>query len=823
VIPASSIANIIKSTNQYLGLPKSSIVHVCIDSRSIFDPIDTVYFALIGPRNNGHQYIDDLYKMGVKHYIVEDDFHVKKYTDINYWKVENTTYAFQLMAKHIRNQVNIPIIGITGSNGKTIVKEWLFHGLRDSEHICRSPKSYNSQVGVPFSVWNLNKQNTLGIFEAGISKPDEMEKLAKIIKPTIGVFTHLGTAHQNNFKSLEEKANEKIKLFEHAEVIFYPADQTMLDNCFKKVFENNTQLLKAWSSIDKNAWMYVEEKFTNDACNCSITIEGQHHHVVIPFTQSASLNNTYACIATWHHLGLSWDVIQQKLNSLPSLGMRLELRKGANNCTIINDAYSLDLDSLQIALDLQHHHNEHNNKWVILSSLPNVIDEKQTYTQVANLLKVANINKLIVVGPEYKRNETLFSQMNVTYLDKVTALNDFLKSNKPNNATVLVKGARTFGFEKIVNQLEEFEHQTRLEINLNAIQHNLNMYRSLLKPNTKIMVMVKAFSYGSGAYEIAQWMEFNQVDYLAVAFTNEGVALRKNGIRTPILVLNAEPNSFAQMIEHRLEPEIYNQKSLTAFSEAVCQAAEVEAYPIHLKIETGMNRLGFTAHEIQDVIITIKENSTLKVASVFSHLAGSDEARHDDFTNQQISSFKTLANNIETELVYPIIKHIANSAAISRFPNAHLDMVRLGIGLYGFSGDKQLNDKLEVVAQLKTTITQIKQLNAGETIGYGRNFSVLKPSKIAVIPIGYADGLRRGINLVNGFVMINEKRANYVGNICMDMCMIDVTEINCQEGDEVIIFGHEPFLQDIATWYNTIPYEIISNISQRVKRIYFKD
>lgn len=823
MIRASSITNIVKATDQYVALPTSNIAHVSIDSRSIFDPIDTIYFAIIGPRNNGHRYIDDLYLMGLRHFIVQEVSQVKQYKDINYWKVENTLDAFQLMAKHIRNQVNIPIIGITGSNGKTIVKEWLFHGLKDNEQICRSPKSYNSQVGVPFSVWNLNQQNTLGIFEAGVSQTGEMEKLAQIIRPTIGIFTHLGSAHQNNFKSLKEKANEKIKLFEHAEVIFYPADQTMVDSCLKKAFENNTQLLKGWSSKDKNAWMYVEEKFANDACHCSVTIENQHHHVVIPFTQSASLNNAYACIITWHHLGLSWDVIQQKLNSLPSLGMRLELRKGANNCTIINDAYSLDLDSLQIALDLQHHHNEHKNKWVILSTLPHILDEKQAYAQVASLLSVASVNQLILVGIEYQKNKELFAHLKAVFVNDIIELKDYLKNNQPSNATVLVKGARTFGFEKIVNQLEEFEHQTRLEINLNAIQHNLNMYRSLLKPNTKIMVMVKAFSYGSGAYEIAQWMEFNQVDYLAVAFTNEGVALRKNGIRTPILVLNAEPNSFAQMIEHRLEPEIYNQKSLTAFSEAVCQAAEVEAYPIHLKIETGMNRLGFTAHEIQDVITTIKENSTLKVASVFSHLAGSDEAMHDDFTNQQISSFSTIASNIESELDYPIIKHVANSAAISRFPNAHFDMARLGIGLYGHSGDKQLNDKLEVVAQLKTTITQIKQLNAGETIGYGRNFSVLKPSKIAVIPIGYADGLRRGINLVNGFVMISEKRANYVGNICMDMCMIDVSGINCQEGDEVIIFGHTPSLQDIATWYNTIPYEIISNISQRVKRIYFKD
>lgn len=822
MIKALDIANIINVSKHYLGVSDTTIVNVCIDSRSIFDVQDTIYIAIKGPRNDGHNYIDELYNIGVRHFIIEDSSYVNQYSDINYWLVENAIEAFQLLARHIRNQVNIPIIGITGSNGKTIIKEWLYHGLRDVEQICRSPKSYNSQVGVPFSVWNLNKANTLGIFEAGISKPGEMKKLENVIQPTIGIFTHLGTAHQNNFSSLTEKVEEKIQLFNQATVIFYPYDQTLVHERITQTF-GNTKQLKNWSTKDRSAWMFIEEQYTQNRCTSLITITNEQHQLELPFTQTASLNNAYACIAVWKHLGLDWQIIQEKANSLPSLGMRLEIRKGANNCTIINDAYSLDLDSLKIALDLQHHHNEHNNKWVILSELPNIINPEKTYQQVASLLVAANIQQLIAVGANYKTHRTFFNNINTVFIANTSNLQTYLRKKQPSNATVLVKGARAFGFEKIVAQLEEFEHQTRLEISLNAIQKNLNVYRNLLAPNTKIMVMVKAFSYGSGAYEIAQLMEFNQVDYLAVAFTNEGVALRKNGIRTPIMVLNAEPNSFAQMIEYKLEPEIYNLKSLQAFTNELIQRGESDAYPIHLKIETGMNRLGFLSNDIKPALAYINSNSNLKVASVFSHLAGSDDAMHDDFTHQQIETFSQIASEIETSIGYTVIKHIANSAAISRFPSAHFSMVRLGIGLYGHTGDQLLNQKLKVVAQLKTTITQIKTIEAKQSIGYSRTFTTSKKSKIATLPIGYADGLRRGLNLAHGFAIVGHEKAHYVGNICMDMCMIDVTNINCTEGDEVIIFGHEPTLQDIATWYNTIPYEVISNISQRVKRIYFKD
>lgn len=822
MIPVSNIAKIINANNYSLGVPNTEIINVCIDSRSIFDTKKTVYFALRGPRNDGHNYINDLYKLGVRHFIVDDITSVQSYADVNFWQTKNTLDAFQLLAQHIRSQVQIPVIGITGSNGKTIVKEWLYHGLRDNEQICRSPKSYNSQVGVPFSVWNLSQSNTLGIFEAGISKPNEMDKLEQIIRPSIGVFTHLGSAHQNNFSSLTQKVTEKIKLFKHSAVIFYPHDQELVRNCIQENYGASKQL-KGWSTKDPAAWMFIKEKHTSNTCKSLITVDNQTELLVMPFTQSAALHNAYACIAVWLHFGLNWKTIQKKLNNLPSLGMRLEIRKGANNCTIINDSYSLDLDSLKIALDLQHHHNEHNNKCVILSELPNMITPEKTYQQVANLLTAAQLKTLIVVGNQYLSHKKLFAKLNPIYLDNTADLQAYLRENPPSNATILVKGARTFGFEKIVTQLEEFEHQTRLEINLNAIQNNLNVYRNLLQPNTKTMVMVKAFSYGSGAYEIAQLMEFNQVDYLAVAFTNEGVALRKNGIRTPIMVLNAEPNSFTQMIAHRLEPEIYNLRSLQAFSEALILHGEAEAYPIHLKLETGMNRLGFSPSEVEKLIAVLDQLPHIKIASIFSHLAGSDNNTHDGFTNQQIETFKQLSTQIETALGYTVIKHIANSAAISRFPTAHFNMVRLGIGMYGFSGDKNLATKLEVVAQLKTTITQIKSVTSNQSIGYGRTFTTSKPSNIATLPIGYADGLRRGLNLVNAFALVNGKNANYVGNICMDMCMIDVTGINCKEGDEVIIFGHKPTLIDIATWYNTIPYEVISNISQRVKRIYFKD
>lgn len=818
------LSEIINAKQSKLALPQELVASLCIDSRSVFETKGSLYVALQGPRTDGHKYITELYEMGIRQFVVSNESVVVDLENINYWLVDNTLTALQKLAAYQRSSTNIPVIGITGSNGKTIVKEWLNHALRDVFQICRSPKSYNSQIGVSLSVWNLNENHTLGIFEAGISLPQEMDALKQIINPTIGVFTHLGSAHQEHFDSSKHKAIEKLHLFEHSEVLFYPEDQPELNAAVVSYFVDSPIELCAWSRTNNKAWMFVSSEVVNASdTKSNIIIDGGNYSVNIPFTHVASLNNAYACIAVWYYLKLSWGDIQEKLSSLPKLEMRLELLKGVNQCTIINDAYSLDIDSLKIALDFQHSHNEHKSKIIILSDLPGATSNQDAYRYLASLLLAANVRQFIAVGEDYFPFKHLFQDIPTTYIQDTLQLIDHLKKSELRKSTILVKGARKYGFEQIIKVLVQFEHQTRLEINLNAIQYNLNAYKQLLKPKTKVMAMVKAFSYGSGSHEIAQLLQFNNIDYLAVAFTNEAIALKNNDIQVPIMIMNAEPNSFEQIIEHRLEPEIYSLKILTHFAKTLREQGVSENYPIHIKLETGMNRLGFTQDEIQLLLKILSDNKQLKVASIFSHLAASDDVQHDDFTREQIALFNTTSKKIEQELGYPVLKHLANSAAISRFPSAHFDMVRLGIGLYGHTADEVLNQKLQVVAQLKTTITQIKEVSGETTIGYGRQFKTKNVTKIATLPIGYADGLRRGLNLKHAFVVINDKPAYYVGNICMDMCMVDVTHIQCNEGDEVEVFGTNPSLTKLAKWYNTIPYEVICNISQRVKRIYFKD
>lgn len=818
---ANKISSIVNASKEQLSQSNEVIKHLCTDSRSVFSAKGTLFIALKSGRNDGHKYIKTVYERGIRNFLVTDTSSLNGFEDANIWQVDNTLLALQTIAQHARNQVNLPIIGITGSNGKTIVKEWLYHGLRNTYNICRSPKSYNSQIGVPLSVWQLKKEHELGVFEAGISQPNEMDALASIIQPTIGVFTHIGDAHQENFSDKSQKIKEKLKLFKTANSVIYPKDETDLDQIIQTTYPEK-QLL-SWSLKDKNAWLYCCVTKTESAKTIiEITLNNRTNQLVIPFVNKASVYNALTSIAVWCYLKLDWQTIQSKLNSLPKLGMRLEMLNGVNNSTIINDAYSLDIDSLRIALDFQNSHHTNERKWVVLSDFPYQLTPSD-FELVANLLQSAAVDQLFVVGNSFAHNKSLFESFNLKNLESTQQLAQHLKQNPPSHTSVLVKGARIFKFEELIQVLEPFKHQTRLEINLSAIQHNLSVYKEILAPNTKVMAMVKAFSYGSGSHEIAQWLQANQVDYLAVAFTNEAIALREHGIQLPIMTMNAEPDSFQQMIDHSVEPEIFNINILEQFIEALNQQGVQEAYPIHIKLETGMNRLGFTSNELDKLIQLISSKPLLKVVSIFSHLSSSDMAEEDDYSKQQLEIFKQNATYLENGLGYSTIKHIANSAGIARFPEAHFDMVRLGIGLYGYSSEPSVQQKLEVVAQLKTTITHIKEVPANSSVGYSRAYKTDQPKRIATLPIGYADGLRRGLNTVNAYASVNNNKAFYVGNICMDMCMIDVSDIPCEIGDDVIIFGENPNLSQISTWYRTIPYEVATAISQRVKRLYIKN
>ncbi|MFO7829218.1 MAG: bifunctional UDP-N-acetylmuramoyl-tripeptide:D-alanyl-D-alanine ligase/alanine racemase, partial [Bacteroidales bacterium] len=736
----------------------------------------------------------------------------------NFLLVDDTLKALQKLAAAHRKKFNYPVVGITGSNGKTIVKEWLFHLLQGKKNVIRNPKSYNSQVGVPLSVWLMSEMNGLAIFEAGISMPGEMEKLEKIICPDIGMITNIGESHQENFSDYKQKTTEKLKLFEHCKQIIYCKDHSIIHQEIiagfsnKKVFtwsEKADADLKILNKSRKEHSTLIEYQFKNQKSN-----------ITIPFTDAASVEDAIHVLAVLYAIEIIPEDFQQKFETLPSVAMRLELKKGINNCTVINDSYNSDLNSLSIALNYLEQQNQHSQKTLIISDiLQSGKKEEELYHEVAKLLKKYHVDRLVGIGEAISRQEKLFKIPKSIYTSTSDFLNNISKKSFVDEA-ILLKGARSFHFEKISSVLEEKSHRTVLEINLNAMVHNLNYFRSKLKPGTKIMAMVKALSYGSGTFEIANVLQYQRVDYLGVAFADEGVALREAGIKTPIIVMNPEQNSFDLMIEHQLEPEVYNFLVLNKFGEAVKNAGE-EHYPIHLKLDTGMHRLGFMEHEINQLIDELKEQNSIKVKSVFSHLAASDEDMHDFFTREQVQLFDTMSKKIVKALKYPVLMHIANSAGIERFPEAQLDMVRLGIGLYGISAVNQ--EQLATVSTLKSTVIQVKQVKQDETIGYSRNATAHKDMTIAIVPVGYADGLNRKLGNGRGKLFINGFLVPIVGNVCMDMCMVDITGCNVHEGDEVIVFGKEQSVIDLANTLETIPYEIFTSVSSRVKRVYYQE
>jgi alanine racemase len=788
------------------------------DSRISAFPGSSLFFALKGLRHNGHQYVEELYRHGVRAFVVSEmRYEFRIMHDAGFVIVSDTLLALQEVARAHRERFDCPVIGITGSNGKTIVKEWLFHCLSGDFVITRSPKSYNSQVGVPLSIWLMDEITRLGIFEAGISRPGEMENLHRIILPDTGVMTNIGEAHQENFSSIEQKIREKLLLFHGCRTLVYCRDHELIRDCILQDAGLKDIRKFSWS-IRSDGDVKITVKGSKEG-NTSFTavFGGRSLNLEIPFADNASLENAVHCLCIMLLMETSHEMISMKLSTLPQVAMRLEQKSAINDCTLINDSYNSDINSLSIALDMLNRQIQHNRKTLILSDiLQSGKRHEELYGTVAALLREKQISRIIGIGSALKNSAALFDIPSAFY----ETTEDFINAFNPGDfrdEAILLKGSRQFEFEKIDALLEQKKHTTRVEVNLNAVVHNLNYFRSLLKPGTRIMVMVKALSYGSGRHEIANLLQFQRVDFLGVAFADEGISLRQAGITLPVMVMNPEPESFDSMIRHKLEPEIYSFRILDLFYRAVARNQEI-GYPVHIKIDTGMHRLGFPESEIPRLCQELGRLRNLRIGSVFSHLAGSDEETFDEFSQNQIKSFTRASERIMLTLGYPLIRHILNSSGIERFPEAQFDMVRLGIGLYGISRVNQ--DKLINVSTLKSTILQLKPVYPGDTVGYNRRGKVQRPGVIAIIPVGYADGINRRLSNGRGRFLVNGAFVPVIGNICMDMTTLDVTGIEVQEGDEVILFGDRNPVTMLADELETIPYEILTGISERVKRIY---
>ena len=791
------------------------------DSRSLCFPEETLFFALRTRRGDGHRYIDDLYRRGVRSFVVEQvPDHQQK--DANYLKVSSTLAALQRLAERHRDEFDIPIVGITGSNGKTMVKEWLYQLLLPSQKITRSPRSYNSQIGVPLSVWLLSEQTEVGIFEAGISQPGEMMALHDIIQPTIGVLTCLSAAHQENFRSMEEKCLEKLELMRDTEAMVYPMDDNTVSRCIRRMNYPGEKI--GWSRTDSQAPFFVKEVTQSSqmpqSSHITYIYKGEEGAYTIPFIDEASIEDSIVCAATALHLGLTPEEIADRMPALEPVAMRLEVKQGQHGCILINDSYNNDINSLDIALDFMNRRAE--SKTLILSDIYQSGEQPiELYRQVNDLCMKRGIDKFIGIGDEVSAHANAFL-VGEKYFFATTQ--EFLASptfSQLHDEVILLKGARRFGFEHITEVLEQKVHETILEVNLGAVVSNLNYYRSLMKPETKLVCMVKADAYGAGAVEVAKTLQEHRVDYLAVAVADEGVTLRRAGITANIMVMNPEMTAFKTMFDYDLEPEVYSFRLLDALIKAARKEG-VTGWPVHIKLDTGMHRLGFNPEEDMDELIDrLKHQQAVIPRSVFSHFVGSDSNQFDEFSARQFQLFDEGSRQLQAAFSHKILRHMDNSAGIEHFPQRQMDMCRLGLGLYGVN--PRNNEMINTVSTLKTTILQLRCVKAGDSVGYSRRTILERDSVIGAIPIGYADGLNRHLGNRNGYCIVNGQRAEYVGNICMDVAMIDVTGIDCQEGDMVEIFGEHLPVTVLSDTIDTIPYEVLTGVSNRVKRVFFQD
>ena len=806
-----------------VGNTDAQIGWLLTDSRSLCFPEETLFFALKSARNDGHKYISDLYRRGVRNFVVESRG-IQEYCpesgsemkDANFLIVPSPLAALQRLAERHRDEFDIPIVGITGSNGKTMVKEWLYQILLPSQKIVRSPKSYNSQIGVPLSVWLLNEQTEVGIFEAGISEPGEMMALRDIIQPTVGVFTSLGSAHQENFRSMEEKCMEKLELMHDTQAMIYCSDNDIVSRCIRRMQYKGEKI--AWSQCDEQVAFFVKAV---DGTKISYRYKGEDGAFEIPFSDEASIEDCITCAATALYLGITPEQLSERMPLLEPVAMRLEVKEGQRGCILVNDSYNSDINSLDIALDFMVR-REASKKTLILSDMYQTgVSPDQLYAQVSDLCVKRGIQKFIGIGPDLSAQAD-----KIQIADKQFFLDvqHFLTSDtfsSLRDELILLKGARSFGFDQITEQLEQKVHETILEVNLNAVVANLNYYRSFLKPETKMVCMIKADAYGAGAVEIAKTLQDHRVDYLAVAVADEGVTLRKAGITANIMIMNPEMTAFKTMFDYDLEPEVYSFRLLDALIRAARKEG-ITGWPVHIKLDTGMHRLGFDpVNDMDELIDRLKHQNAIIPRSVFSHFVGSDSDGFDDFSARQFALFDEGSRKLQAAFTHKILRHMDNSAGIEHFPERQMDMCRLGLGLYGV--DPRDNRIINTVSTLKTTILQMRHVPAGDTVGYSRKGKIDHDSVIAAIPIGYADGLNRHLGNRRCYCLVNGQKAEYVGNICMDVAMIDVTGIDCHEGDMVEIFGEHLPVTTLSDIIDTIPYEVLTGVSNRVKRVYFQD
>lgn len=802
-----------------------NIGFILTDSRSLCFPEETLFFALKSKRNDGHNYIPELYRRGVRNFVVTDvpKGYASDYPNANFLKVVDTLEALQRLAERHRDEFNIPIVGITGSNGKTMVKEWLYQLLSPQYFVTRSPRSYNSQIGVPLSVWLLNEETQVGVFEAGISEPGEMLALRDIIQPTIAVLVNLGAAHQENFPSIEEKCREKLILFHDAQTIVYPADDPVVSKVVSDSDYQGERLF--WSGKDKKAPFFVKsiEKEEN-ATRVDYVFEGGENHYTLPFIDDASINNSIVCAIVALRLGVGESDLDKRMQALEPVAMRLEVKEGQHGCTLINDSYNSDINSLDIALDFMNRRPDHKSRrhTLVLSDIfQSGQSAEELYREVSDLVRKRGVVKFIGIGPQLCAHSDAI-QLSEKFFFESTE--EFIQSevfHSLRDEVILLKGARSFGFDRLTELLVKKVHETTLEVNLNAVVKNLNYYRSFMKPETKLVCMIKADAYGAGAVEIAKTLQDHRVDYLAVAVADEGATLRRNGITSNIMVMNPEMTAFKTMFDYDLEPEVYSFRLLNALVKAA-EKEGITGFPVHIKLDTGMHRLGFDPEkDMEELIGKLKHQNAVIPRSVFSHFVGSDDDSFDDFSARQFTLFDKGSRRLQASFSHKILRHIDNSAGIEHFPQRQLDMCRLGLGLYGIN--PRNNAIINNVSTLKTTILQLRHVPAGDSVGYSRKTVLDHDSVIGAIPIGYADGLNRHLGNRHAYCLVNGKRAEYVGNICMDVAMIDVTGIDCHEGDSVEIFGDHLPVTVLSDVLDTIPYEVLTTISNRVKRVYFQD
>jgi len=809
---AKEIAQITNS--QIIGNPEIKIKNIAFDSRTIYSTKNTAFLAINTKKNSGQKYIDTVIEKGIDTIITE---HKIDNPFINQIITKNSVEFLQTLAKYHFENSDINSIGITGSNGKTILKEWLYQCLSNEFVTVKSPKSFNSQIGLPLSLLQIDKKHELGIFEVGISKPDEMEKQENVFHPKIGLLTHIGTAHSANFSSEEELIQEKLKLFKQSEIIFFNADNKLIYKLIHQLY--SSKKLISYGLRNNNDITIISD--INDRSQ-DIKIKYFEEEFSLPINQrdEATLTNVLALIGILKELKISNSDIKEKIDALKAVEMRLESIEGIRNNLIINDSYNLDLDSLKIAFQFIGEYNKPKKSLILTDILDSNENSEELYSEVSELVNEQKFDKVFLIGEEISSFYKLFNSETFTFNNT----NQFIESkviNDLENQVILLKGARKFEIEKIKEILELRKHDTVLEINLNAILHNINFHKSLLKPETKMMAMVKANAYGLGSYEISEFLQHHHIDYLGVAFADEGVELRKKGITTPIIVMNPEQHSYDSVIEYNLEPEIYSLRVLELFNEQLIKSGNQQKYPIHIKLETGMHRLGFKDFELDELIEKLN-SMNVKIQSIFSHLSSSDMPEEKEFTLNQLKNFEKNSSYFIEKLGYQPIRHILNSSGITNYSDYQYDMVRIGIGMIGDTSNKSIKSQLQHSVNFKTVISQISKVKQGESVGYSRRFKAEHDTKIATIPVGYADGIPRLIGNKVGNVGINNQLCSIVGSICMDMMMIDVENVSAKEGDSVSIFNSNPSLEEFSKYCNTITYEVLTSISPRVKRIYIK-